>query len=69
MLEEKVKKYGITQLAADLGLCELSARNKISGKAKITPPEMLMIQNRLDLSDEEMEELRNAQSKYSSTSI
>ena len=69
MLDEKVKKYGITQLAACLGLCELSARNKISGKAKITPPEMLMIQNLLELSEEEMEELKNAQLKYTSDSI
>lgn len=69
MLDEKVKKYGITQLAADLGLCELSARNKISGKTKITPPEILMIKNLLDLSEEETEELKNAQSRYASISI
>ena len=69
MLEEKVKKYGITKLACELGVCELSARNKISGKSKITPPEMKMITDLLELTDQEQEELRNAQFKNSSSNI
>lgn len=64
MLEEKVKEYGITRLAYELGLCELSIRNKISGKSKITPSEMIAIQQLLMLTNEEVnvikEELSNA---------
>lgn len=73
MLEEKVKKYGITRLAYEMGLCELSIRNKISGKSKITPPEMLAIQKLLNLSDDDViiikEELANAQSQNTSVSV
>ena len=73
MLESKVKKYGITRLAYELGLCELSIRNKIIGKAKITPSEMIAIQKLLDLTDEEVimikEELSCAQPKDSESDI
>lgn len=58
MLEEKVKKYGITRLAYELGICELSVRNKISGKSKITRAEMIALQQLLDLSDEELSVIR-----------
>lgn len=74
MLEKKVKEYGVTKLAYELGLCELSIRNKITGKAKITPSEMIAIQKLLSLSDKEIsiikEELNNgAQSNNSSSDI
>ena len=73
MLEEKVKKYGITRLAYELGLCELTIRNKIAGKSKITPAEMMAIQSLLSLTDEEVtiirEELANAQSEDTSVSV
>lgn len=73
MLEEKVKKYGITRLAYELGLCELTIRNKISGKSKISPAEMMAIQSLLSLTDEEVtiirEELANAQSEDTSVGV
>lgn len=73
MLEQKVKKYGITRLAYELDLCELSIRNKITGKAKITPSEMIAIQKLLELTDEEViiikEELGCAQLKDSEFNI
>lgn len=66
MLEKLVKEYGLTKLAYELGLCELSIRNKIIGKAKITPAEMIAIQKLLSLTDEQIsaikEELSDAQS-------
>lgn len=73
MLEAKAKKYGITKLAYELNLCELSIRNKINGKAKITPSEMIALQKLLDLTDEEViiikGELANAQSTDSESNI
>lgn len=54
LLQEKANNYGITKLAVDLDLCEMSVRNKLSGKSKITNPEMLMIKNVLNLTDEEV---------------
>ena len=58
MLEKKVKEYGITRLAYELGVCELSIRNKMSGKSKITPAEMIAMQKLLNLSDEEVSVIR-----------
>lgn len=66
MLERLVKEYGVTKMAYELGLCELSVRNKITGKSRITPSEMIAIQKILSLSDEQVnairEEMYNAQS-------
>lgn len=66
MLEKLVKEYGITKMAYEMGLCELSVRNKISGKSRITPSEMIAIQKILSLSDEQVNAIRrdmyNAQS-------
>lgn len=66
MLEKLAKEYGLARLAYKLGLCELSIRNKIVGKAKITPAEMIAIQQLLSLTDEQVaaikEELGYAQS-------
>jgi len=66
MLEKLVKEYGITKMAYEMGLCELSVRNKITGKSKITPSEMIAIQKILSLSDEQVnairEDMYNAQS-------
>ena len=58
MLEKLVKEYGITKLAYELGLCELSVRNKITGKAKLTPSEIIAIQQLLSLSDDQMTEIK-----------
>lgn len=66
MLEKLIKEYGITRMAYELDLCELSVRKKMTGKAKISAPEMLAIQRLLSLSDDQIaaikEELANAQS-------
>ncbi len=66
MLEKLVKEYGVTKMAYEMGLCELSIRNKISGKSRITPSEMIAIQKILSLSDEQVNAIRremyNAQS-------
>ena len=66
MLEKLVKEYGVTKMAYEMGLCELSIRNKISGKSRITPSEMIAIQKMLSLSDEQVNAIRremyNAQS-------
>lgn len=64
MLEKKVKEYGITRLAYELGVCELSIRNKITGKSKITPAEMIAIQKLLSLSDEEVSSIREELNDY-----
>lgn len=58
MLERLVKEYGITKLAYQLGMCEMTVRNKISGKSKITPCEMMAIQQLLLITDEEAAAIR-----------
>lgn len=65
MLEKLVKEYGITKLAYELGLCELSVRNKITGKSKISPPEMMAIQKLLSLDDEQVSVIREELSHVS----
>lgn len=69
MLEKLVKEYGINRLAYELGLCELSIRKKISGKAKITIAELMAIQKLLGLTDEQVEEIKNAQSNNTGSGI
>jgi plasmid maintenance system antidote protein VapI len=75
LLEKMVKEYGITRLAYELGLCELSVRNKVTGRTKITPPEWMAIQKLLHLTEDQTlqikEELRdgNSQSKDTISSI
>ena len=70
-LEKMVKEYGVTKLAYELGLCELSVRNKVTGKSKLTPPELIAIQQLMNLTDEEMllikEELKNGNSQSQQT--
>ena len=58
MLEKLIKEYGITRLAYELGLCELSVRNKMSGKSRITPSEWIAIKQLLSLSDEQVQAIK-----------
>lgn len=53
-----------TDIAHELGCCELTARNKITGKTRITKAEMLVL-NRLF----SVEDTNNAQSHDTITNI
>lgn len=53
MLIEKVKEYGFSRLARDLDLCEMSLKNKLSGKTKMYKSEILALTVLLNLSPEE----------------
>ena len=61
MYKEKFKRSGLTysDVAHELGCCELTARNKINGKTKITKAEQTVLNNLFGGNNECMISKRN----------
>lgn len=61
ILQQKIKEssYNNTDLAYALGISELSMYRKATGKSKIKRGEMFILANKLNLSEEDQENILN----------